>query len=149
VILTVGRLVGAEDRARTLVGEYEQRLAERAHGPKRGQLVLACTSSEWCDPMVSGIRWVSELIEAVGGDDISQTAPDAPWPRDRQVAPDEVIARRPESVLARWCGKPFDRFAFEARSGFDDLPAVRSGGVHEVDPSIILQPGPAFADRTA
>ena len=56
---------------------------------------------------------------------------------------EEVVAAAPEVVLASWCGKPFDAEAFAARRGFAELPALRSGRVHEIDPAIILQPGPA------
>jgi iron complex transport system substrate-binding protein len=54
-----------------------------------------------------------------------------------------VCERAPEVVFASWCGKPFERASFEARPGFADLPAVRAGRVFELDPAIILQPGPA------
>jgi iron complex transport system substrate-binding protein len=144
VILTVGRLVGAEDRARKLVDEYERRLAAIRARARARAVRPRVYFEEWFDPMVSGIRWVSELIEAVGGEDIFADRSRAPMAKDRRVTQDEVIDRRPDVVLASWCGKAFDRTAFEARAGFDGLPAVRTGRVHEVDPSIILQPGPAL-----
>jgi iron complex transport system substrate-binding protein len=46
-------------------------------------------------------------------------------------------------VIASWCGKPFERDVFLSRPGFAALPAVQNNRVHEIDPSIILQPGPA------
>ncbi len=147
VILTIGRLVGAEDRARTLVTSYEARLsAARARAerrPRRPRVYF----EEWDDPMITGIRWVSELIEIAGGENVFKDRAEASLAKDRFVTNEEVLARAPEVVLASWCGKPFDRARFEARPGYAELPAVRAGRVHELDPAIILQPGPAcFTD---
>src|SRR5690606_8055897 len=93
---------------------------------------------EWFDPMISGIRWVSELIEAAGGDDIFARESRGKMARERVVTPEQVCARAPEVVLASWCGKPFKREVFEARPGFEQLPAVQHGHVYEIEPSIIL-----------
>jgi iron complex transport system substrate-binding protein len=143
VILTLGRLVGAEARARALVDGYEQRLsaarpraAKRTHRPR-------VYFEEWPEPMITSIQWVSELIEIAGGENVFKDRAEASMARDRFVTAEEVQARAPEVVLASWCGKPFDRASFEARPGFCDLPAVRNQRVHELDPAIILQPGPA------
>jgi iron complex transport system substrate-binding protein len=143
VILTVGRLVGAEQRARLLVEAYEARLAV-ARARSRARVVRPRVYfEEWDGPMISGIRWVSELIEAAGGADVFADRASEPMAKARIVTAEEICARAPEIVLASWCGKPFDRASFEARSGFDQLPAVRAGRVYELDPAIILQPGPA------
>ena len=99
---------------------------------------------EWDEPQICGIRWVSELIEICGGTDVfAERARSGAMAASRTVTAEEVVEAAPEVVLASWCGKPFDAEAFTARPGFADLPAVRSGRVHEIDPAIILQPGPA------
>jgi iron complex transport system substrate-binding protein len=99
---------------------------------------------EWDDPQICGIRWVSELIEVCGGDDVfADRARSGDMAQARTVTAEDVVAAAPEVVLASWCGKPFDREAFEGRPGFGGLPAVRDDRVHEIDPAIILQPGPA------
>jgi iron complex transport system substrate-binding protein len=142
-ILVMGRLVGAEPRARALVEGYAGRLdaaAQRAAArPRRPRVYF----EEWDEPMISAIAWVSELIEIAGGQDIFRDRSAGKHASDRFVSAREVAERAPEVYLASWCGKPFDRRAAIAREGFADLPAVRSGQVHELDPSIILQPGPA------
>ena len=53
-----------------------------------------------------------------------------------------MIARAPDVMLASWCGKPFEPDVPPAREGWDGVPAIRDGRVHEIDSSIILQPGP-------
>lgn len=46
-------------------------------------------------------------------------------------------------VIGSWCGKKFNPVRFAARPGFDALPAVRAGRLHEIKSTLILQPGPA------
>lgn len=143
VVVAIGRLVGAEDRAQALAADMQGRLdAARARSAalaRRPRVYF----EEWPDPTITGIHWVSELIALAGGDDVYAELSQGGLARDRIIDPADVVLRAPEVVLGCWCGKPFDRAAFEARPGYDTLPAVRTGRVHEVDPSIILQPGPA------
>ncbi len=147
VIVSIGRLVGAESKAQALVHSYQERLSAaraRAQARKHKPSVYF---EEWFDPLIPGIRWVSELIEAVGGQDIFDDRRVIKMAMQRTVTPEEVCARAPEVILASWCGKPFQREQLESRPGFADIPAVRSGRVYAMDPSIILQPGPAcFTD---
>ena len=55
----------------------------------------------------------------------------------------EVIRRAPDIVIGSWCGKKFRPERVAARPGWNAIPAVRDGELHEVKSSIILQPGPA------
>jgi len=57
--------------------------------------------------------------------------------------PDEVIRRAPDIILGSWCGKKFRPEKVAARPGWDAIPAVRNGELHEIKSPIILQPGPA------
>jgi iron complex transport system substrate-binding protein len=98
---------------------------------------------EWDEPMISAIGWVSELIAFAGGQDIFAERAPGKHASERFVTAQEVSARAPDVYIASWCGKPFDRDAALARDGFAALPAVRARQVHELDPAIILQPGPA------
>jgi iron complex transport system substrate-binding protein len=102
-----------------------------------------CYFEEWDDQMITAIGWVSELIELAGGRNIFQERAAGRHARERFVTSDEVLARAPEVYIASWCGKPFDREAALSRDGWDRMPAVLHGRVHELDPAIILQPGPA------
>jgi iron complex transport system substrate-binding protein len=143
VILTLGRIVGAERRAESLVQSYIGRLAaaeERARARSHRPRVYF---EEWYEPTISGIRWVSELIALAGGEDIFADRAHGKLASERFVSAREVVERAPEVYLASWCGKPFDRDLALAREGFASLPAVLSERVHELDPAIILQPGPA------
>jgi iron complex transport system substrate-binding protein len=59
------------------------------------------------------------------------------------VSSNEVIERRPDVIVASWCGKPFERAALERGAGWEKIPAVRDGEIYELPGAIILQPGPA------
>jgi len=142
-ILIVGRLVGAEAKARALVEGYARGLdAARARAEKRGRRPRVYFE-EWDDPLISAIGWVSELIELAGGQDVFRDRAAGKLASERLVTASEVEERAPEIYIASWCGKPFDRKAALAREGFSSLPAARAGQIHELDPAIILQPGPA------
>ncbi|RMG96169.1 MAG: cobalamin-binding protein, partial [Deltaproteobacteria bacterium] len=139
-IVALGNLVGAAAAGRRLADacrRHVERIA--ANAPADRPRVYF---EEWDDPMVCGIGWVSELVEIAGGVDVFADRAQARRAEGRTVTPEEVAARAPQVVLASWCGKPFDRDAFLARPGFADLPAARSGRIHEVPAHLLLQPGP-------
>jgi iron complex transport system substrate-binding protein len=98
---------------------------------------------EWDDPLISGIGWVSELVEAAGGADIFAELSSGRSARERIVTVEEVARRAPEVIIGSWCGKKFRPEKVAARPGFADVPAVRNGALYEVKSPLILQPGPA------
>jgi len=142
VIVSIGNLVGRRQDAQDLVAGYVSNI-ERIQTESAGHTSRRVYFEEWDDPMITGIQWVSELMEIAGGEDIFRDRSRGKLAKERFVTAQDVIMRAPEVVFASWCGKAFDRAAFEARPGFDGLPAVQSGDVHEIPAEIILQPGPA------
>ena len=97
---------------------------------------------EWDEPMISGIGWVSELVEIAGGIDVFKALSTNKGAKERIVSSEQVIAAKPDIVIASWCGKKFAPAKFAARPGFDAIPAVRTGFLREVKSALILQPGP-------
>jgi iron complex transport system substrate-binding protein len=142
MIRTVGALVDAATRADALVAQYERRLADIA-AIKRAGPRPKVYFEEWDDPLISGIGWVSELIEAAGGIDVFPQLARQKNARDRIVTAEAVIAAAPDIVIGSWCGKKFVPEKFAARPGFDRNPAVAAGVLREVKSTVILQPGPA------
>lgn len=141
MIRTLGALVGAGERADALARSFEQRIAAaRASRPSRRPKVYF---EEWDDPMISGIGWVSELIETAGGVDIFPELATGRAAKDRIVTPADVVARAPDIIIGSWCGKKFRPERVAVRPGFDTIPAVRAGALHEIKSTLILQPGPA------
>ena len=142
MIHTVGALVGAGDRADALAQSLEERLeslAASVSGRARPRVYF----EEWDEPLISGIGWVSELIEIAGGADIFAENRAKQAAKDRIVPPQAVIDARPDIILASWCGKKVRPERIAGRLGWDAIPAVRDGRIHEIKSPLILQPGPA------
>ena len=142
MVRTVGALVGATDKAEMLARRYETRLAD-VKASVRGRPRPKVYFEEWDEPLISGIRWVSELIEIAGGDDVFAELRAHQAAKDRIVAADRVIAAAPDIILASWCGKKVASRKIRERPGWDAIPAVRNGRIVEIKSPLILQPGPA------
>jgi iron complex transport system substrate-binding protein len=146
MIETVGRLVGAEAKALEIVAGLEAQIAQaRAIAAER----YAKTGKkprvyfeEWDEPLISGIRWASELIEIAGGEDIFAKQARSPLAKDRRPTPEDVIAGAPDIIIGSWCGKHFRPERVAARPGWDAIPAVNRKNMHEIKSAIILTPGP-------
>jgi iron complex transport system substrate-binding protein len=143
MIRTLGALVGATDRADRLadelaaaVGTARERTAQL---PMRPRVYF----EEWDDPMISGIGWVSELIEAAGGIDVFADHASCKSAKDRIVTAQEIIRKEPDIIIGSWCGKKFRPEKLAMRPDFDRIPAVKYGALHEIKSPLILQPGPA------
>jgi iron complex transport system substrate-binding protein len=143
-IRRLGAMVGAADRAEALAVRAEAHIdAVRCAAtvlPRRPRVYF----EEWDEPNISGIRWVSELVGIAGGDDVFPELAAQPLGRDRIIAdPAEIARRAPDIIFGSWCGKKFRPERVAARPGWQHVPAVRNGELHEVKSPIILQPGPA------
>jgi iron complex transport system substrate-binding protein len=142
-ITLTGALVGLAAEAERLAAELEAQVeAVRGLGAKlpfRPRVFF----EEWPDPLISGIRWVSELITVAGGQDVFPECAESQGAKGRIVAPEEVIRRSPDLILASWCGRKARPEVIRKRPGWDAIPAVRGGHVHEIKSTYILQPGPA------
>ncbi|HEV2441090.1 MAG TPA: cobalamin-binding protein [Steroidobacteraceae bacterium] len=144
MIRALGGMIGCEARTVELIAHLERGVAtarERAHAlPRRPRVYF----EEWDEPLISGIRWVSELIGIAGGDDCFPELSTQHLGRQRIIADAAEVPRRgPDIILGSWCGKKFRPEEVAARPGWSAVPAVRSGFVREIKSSIILQPGPA------
>tara|TARA_S200000501_G_scaffold277587_1_gene261415 strand:- start:557 stop:1348 length:792 start_codon:yes stop_codon:yes gene_type:complete len=143
VILTIGRIVSAEDRARELVRSYKTRIEEVKQRSLELEYRPKVYFEEWDQPTFSAIRWVSEIIEIAGGDDVFSEKSFGKLASEREIQWEDVIEMNPDIILASWCGKPVDIDSMKKRPGWDSITAVKEDKIHELDPSIILQPGPA------
>jgi iron complex transport system substrate-binding protein len=134
MIRTLGGMIGCEGKARALAAELGAGLERRPR----------VYFEEWDELLISGIRWVSELIELAGGVECFPELAREPLGRNRIIAdPSEVARRAPDIVLGSWCGKKFQPQRVAARPGWSAVPAVRDGFLREIKSSLILQPGPA------
>jgi iron complex transport system substrate-binding protein len=143
MIRMLGAMVGAADRADRLAAELTDGIAEARRRAARLPYRPRVYFEEWNEPMISGIAWVSELIEIAGGIDIFLDRACGKSAQDRIVTEAEIIARMPDVIIGSWCGKKFRPEKVVARPGFAQIPAVHNNAVHEIKSPLILQPGPA------
>ncbi|MGH8041202.1 MAG: cobalamin-binding protein [Rudaea sp.] len=143
-IRRLGALVGAADKADALARRAEGHLRNVENAAKALPRRPRVYFEEWDAPMISGIRWVAELIRIAGGEDVFPELAEESLARDRIIADaGEVVRRAPDIILGSWCGKKFRPGQVASRPGWSAIPAVRDGQLHEVKSPIILQPGPA------
>jgi len=142
MIRTLGTLVCVSERADELAAGFERRLASIA-SIARPAAKPKVYFEERDDPLISGIGWVSELIEIAGGEDIFPDLRFRPSAKDRIISPDLVRAAAPDVILASWCGKKVVPDKIKRRAGWETIPAVRNDRVVEIKSPLILQPGPA------
>jgi len=143
MIQTLSSIVGAAEKGKALIAQLEANLESvrrTAAGFSRKPKVYF---EEWDEPMISGIRWVSELIEIAGGEDILSELSVSQGAAGRVHDGKAVIENKPDVILGSWCGKKFRPEKVAARPGWDAIPAVRDGQLHEIKSAEILQPGPA------
>ena len=143
MIRLLGAMVGCADRADALASRLQAELDSIRTAAARLRIRPRVFFEEWDDPLISGIRWVEELVEIAGGDPIFPELRDARLGKQRIVCSDDVIRRSPDVIIASWCGKPVKREKIAARTGWQEVPAVRDGHIYEIKSAFILQPGPA------
>jgi iron complex transport system substrate-binding protein len=143
MILCLSRIVGVEDKGIALVEKLQSELdlirASALRFPNRKRVLF----EEWYDPIISGIRWVDELIEIAGGEPIFPELRTQQAAKDRIVSYDEIIKRNPDVIIGSWCGRQVKKDKIREREGFQNINAVCDNHLYEVKSTYILQPGPA------
>ena len=144
MIRVLGSMIGCtakgEKLATQLDTSLDQMRAKVSHLPSRPRVYF----EEWGDPLISGIQWVSELIDLAGGEDCFPELASSALAKGRIIEdPNEVVRRAPDIIIGSWCGRKFQSKKLIARPGWSNIPAVRHGDVYEIKSALILQPGPA------
>lgn len=144
MLYQVAAMVGQAEQGLQRIAAMRERLDEiraaAAALPRRPRVYF----EEWDEPPISAIRWVSELVGVAGGDDIFPELAAQPLGKNRIIAdPQEIVRRRPDLIIGSWCGKKFRPEKVAARPGWQEVPAVQHGQLHEIKSADILQPGPA------
>ncbi len=144
MICVLGGMVGRETAAAELVAGLRSHLDAVAAAARESLRRPRVYFEEWNDPLISGIRWVSELVEIAGGTDCFAELASQPLAKHRIVAdPLDVVRRAPDIIFGSWCGRKFRPDTVASRPGWADVPAVRTGALYEIKSPTILQPGPA------
>ena len=143
MVRILGGIVGVPEKAGGLVAGFERGLdeirASAARFPSRPRVYF----EEWDEPLISGIRWVEELVEIAGGTPIFPELRSAGLGKDRIVTAERVIAAAPDVFIGSWCGKPVKKERIRCREGWEAVPFVVHNRLFEVKSTYILQPGPA------
>lgn len=143
-ILLIGGALGLEPAARGLVDDMRDEVKQVREYSSGWPDPPRVYFEEWMDPMIAGIRWVSEIIEIAGGLDVFHELRERGEARDRVVSAEEVARRDPQIILASWCGKPVDAAAIAARPGWQRVSAVATGEIHAIPGEDVLAPGPSL-----
>jgi len=143
MILTVGRIVGSEEKARALVALLQAELDAIRASASRFAHRPRVLFEEWHEPLISGICWVEELIETAGGECVFPQLRKQQSAKNRIVNPADVIAKDPEVIIGSWCGRAVKKEWIRKRDGWDRISAIRNNHIYEVKSAYILQPGPA------
>jgi iron complex transport system substrate-binding protein len=143
MILMIGGLIGCAEKAERLVERFKAKLEEAAREAAAFDCRPKVYFEEWMDPLISGIRWVEELIEVAGGDPIFPEIRERKLAKERVIESAEVVRRNPDLIIASWCGKRVNIESIRQRPGWQDVSAVRRNRIYEIKSTYILQPGPA------
>lgn len=144
MIVQLGSMVGKQAEAIAMVNQFQDALEKSCSTNAQKTVKPKIYFEEWYDPLISGIRWVGELLELAGGIDIFSELQLAPLAKDRIIADsDEVVRRNPDIIIASWCGKKFKKEQLVNRKNWNKINAVKNDFVFEIKSELILQPGPA------
>ena len=137
-------MVGQADKGLALIRVMQSRLLEieaSASTLKRRPRVFF---EEWCDPHISAIAGVSELVGIAGGDDCFPELAKEPMGKGRIIADGlDIVQRNPDIIFGSWCGRKFRPAHVRARPGWQHVNAVKNDQLFEIKSAEILQPGPA------
>ncbi|MGH9770831.1 MAG: ABC transporter substrate-binding protein, partial [Candidatus Acidiferrales bacterium] len=115
MMVMLGRMLGCEAKSRSIVdgivGDLAAIAASAARFPYRPKVFF----EEWKDPLISGIRWVDELVEIAGGEPAFPELRTGRLAKDRIVTADQVKERDPDVVIASWCGMKVSKDAIRNR----------------------------------
>lgn len=144
MIRMVGAMVGATKKSEILIRNLNNRINSIKRRTDKLIHRPLVYFEEWGEPLITGIGWVSELIEIAGGTDCFGHLAKNPLAKDRVIKNSgEVVQRRPDIIIGSWCGKRFRPDEIRKRKDWNTIPAVQDGHVYEIKSSDILQPGPA------
>src|ERR1700722_19858831 len=125
MITVLSRLVGKPAEGDRIIANLESglRASQQASQafPHRPRVFF----EEWKDPLISGIRWVEELVEIAGGTILFPELAACGKAQDRVVDPAVVALRDPEVILASWCGMKVNKTLIRSRPGGPSTSAVR------------------------
>lgn len=144
VIRLLGRIINKSEKAENYAKKLEAKLNKISNLSKKLKFNPKVYFEEWDDPLITGIKWVSELIEIAGGIDIFKNKSFEPIAVNRIIKePNTIVDANPDIIIGSWCGKKFKKEKIVSRYNWHSINAVKNNHIYEIKSPLILQPGPA------
>ncbi|MGE8720510.1 cobalamin-binding protein [Leptospira terpstrae] len=140
----LGNLVGQAEKAKTIIDGWQKSISEWKRERDEKIYKPKVFFQEWDKPIITGIQWVSEAIDLAGGDDCFSHLKDRKLAKDRIITAEDVKDANPDIYVGSWCGKAMDWDWVRNKPEWQNTSALKKNKIFEMDPSIILQPGPAL-----
>ena len=141
VATDLGRLLDLESAADAAIATVRTGLdsvrAAVAHRPRPDALFLI-----GLDPVMAAGpgTFLDELLVLAGGRNVEQGTSQR-WP---QLSLEEIVTRAPDVIIIGTASTTDPVAGLRGRPGWRDVPAVRNGRVHAVDPDRVNRPGPSL-----
>jgi len=143
----VGKATGAEEAARRLRQQMEQRVREVeekvASAKTRPLVFFELDATDPAKPYTPGPgSFIDVLIRMAGGENVAAEAK-TEW---AQLSIEEIVARNPDIIIlgdANWGVTPE---AVKERPGWEALKAVREGAIYPIDDNLVSRPGPRIVE---
>lgn len=146
VLTDMPRLAAAcdvADRGDRLLDDLRGRLARVAGLIGDAETRPRTLALEWLDPIYVGGHWVPDMVAAAGGDDVIG----ASGAKSRTATREELVATRPDVVVAMPCGLYANEAAEQALAEADLIRALGAKAAYAVDAaSSFSRPGPRLVD---
>ncbi len=144
MINQIGLLVGKQLESINLVNQIESNIKKIKNKNSIKTIKPKIYFEEWFDPLITSIKWISEIIEICGGENLYKSNISKSLAKDRIIKDNQQIIKfNPDIILVSWCGKKFKKTKMINREGWESIKAIKNDSIYEIDSSIILQPGPA------
>ena len=142
MIQTISNLLDIKQKGMNLISKLNDNIHLIKHKYNKYNR-LKVYFEEWNDPLITGLKWVSELINIAGGEDIFHTKSLNELAKDRIISEEDVIKANPDIIIGSWCGKKVNFNQIKNRKGWNKINAVKYDKIYEIKSPLILQPGPA------
>jgi iron complex transport system substrate-binding protein len=144
----LGRRTGRLEAARNWIAAAKEKVKNIAAKSAEYQRKTRVAFLEWVDPIYCGGHWIPQMLDWAGAEDRnSKNGTDSvriPW--------ESMMDYQPEVIIVSPCGFKTDKaleqsMKLVARSGWNDIPAVKQGKVFAVDANAYFaRPGPRVVE---
>jgi iron complex transport system substrate-binding protein len=136
-IAVIAGAVGASDRGEAAIANMQSRIDQvRAHTAACPRPKVFC--EEWGKPLIASQPWVSELVDAAGGEFLGTPG--------QRISAEEVARMDPDVLIAAWCGAgdrvPLDKIV--AERNWQGTSAARAARVYCIRDEYLNTPAPTL-----